>query len=89
MAGRSITRGGHNVMGEGRFITGCNITREVVILLGCFEGCRIITFVMLGVPYVHPEAKLPSCDFEPVQPVKKFVTFRNVTKQFYAWAWPL
>ena len=27
--------------------------------------------------------------FEPVQPVNKFVTFRNIMKQFYAWAWPL
>ena len=36
-----------------------------------------------AINYIH------SCDIEPVQLVNKFVRFRNVMKQFYAWAWPV
>ena len=54
MAGRNIMRGGCNVMGEGHFITGHNITWGSHNIMGCSEGCRIITFVIFGMPYVHP-----------------------------------
>ena len=33
--------------------------------------------------------KLHLNDIEPVQPVEQVVMFRNVTNQFYTWAWPL
>ena len=58
-------------------------------------GVRLVSFVCnIGMSVcvcVPPpqDYKLHSSNIESVQPVNKFVTFRNVAKQFYAWAWPL